>query len=422
MEIQFSNDKSVAEILDKEIPALFRDRFYIPKNKNKESIYFCGNSLGLQPKSVQSYIQQELNQWANFGVEGHFEGEKPWMKYSKFVKKQTSKIVGAYENEVNMMNSLTTNLHLLFMSFYIPTKERFKIIVEANAFSSDQYAIETQVLLKGLNPSETIIEIKPRQNEYTFRTEDILETINQHKNELALVFIGGVNFLTGQAFDMKTITQAAQQVGAKVGFDLAHAVGNIELKLHDWNVDFAVWCSYKYLNAGPGGVGGAFVHNNYLNANLPRLGGWWGQIESERFKMMKGFKPELGIDGWALSNDPILSLATYMASIEIFDEAGINNLTERSKKLTSYLEYLLLNSVIKDNFIIITPSNNHERGCQLSIIFKNNGLEIFKHLQANGVIVDWREPNIMRVTPVPLYNTFLEIYNFVKILEDYRII
>lgn len=417
MNIPFTTDITCAQNLDNEFPASFRNRFFIPKNNGQEVIYFCGNSLGLQPKSVAKHIQDELNQWANLGVEGHFEGDKPWMHYHKFSKKGTAKIVGALEEEVVMMNSLTTNMHLLLVSFFQPTQERFKIITEAGAFSSDQYALETQVRLHGFNPDEAIVELKPREGEYTLRTEDILQAIEEHKATLALVFLGGVNYFTGQAFDMKTVAQAATKANAKVGFDLAHAVGNIALSLHDWQVDFAVWCSYKYLNAGPGGVGGAFVHQKHATTHLPRFGGWWAQQEDERFQMKKGFKPSAGADGWQLSNAPILPLASYMASLEIFEEAGIENLVNRSQKLTSYLEFLLINSKVNHLFKIITPTNANERGCQLSLIFEKDGKKVFKHLQENNIIVDWREPNVIRVSPVPLYNTFTEVFDFVKVLE-----
>jgi kynureninase len=417
METIFSLDDTCAQLLEKEFPTDFRNRFFIPAINGQECIYFCGNSLGLQPKSVQTLIAAELKQWENLGVEGHFKGEKPWMQYHKFAKKTTAKLVGANESEVVMMNSLTTNLHLLLTSFYRPTKQKFKIITEAGAFSSDQYALETQVKLHGLIPEETIIEIFPRMGEHTLRTEDILQAINENAAALSLVFLGGVNYYTGQAFDLKTIAVAAKQVGAIIGFDLAHAVGNIALQLHDWQVDFAVWCSYKYLNAGPGGVGGAFVHQKHADEKLPRLGGWWGHREEERFLMKKGFQPASGADGWQLSNAPILSLAAYLASAAIFEEAGIENLVKRSKVLTAYLEFLLLHSACASNITIITPSNPNQRGCQLSVIFKNGGKELFQKLQDHHIMVDWREPNAIRITPVPLYNSFIEIYQFVKILE-----
>lgn len=417
MKIPFTTEKSCAEILEKQYPTKFRDRFYIPQVDGKDVIYFCGNSLGLQPKTTEKFILQELQQWQKLGVEGHFEGEKPWMHYHKFSKKSTAKIIGAKEQEVVMMNSLTTNLHLLLVSFYRPTQNRFKIITEAGAFSSDQYVLESQVQFHGYSPNEAIIELKPREGEYTLRTEDILAKIQEHKDELALVMMGGVNYFTGQAFDIKSITEAAHKVGAIAGFDLAHAVGNISLSLHDWQVDFAAWCSYKYLNAGPGGVGGIFVHHNHDRSNLPRFAGWWGHQENERFQMKKGFQPSLGADGWQLSNAPILPLAAYMASAEIFDEAGIDNLNQRSKVLTGYLEYLISNCTLNQIITIITPSNLDERGCQLSLIFTQNGKEIFQNLQKQNIIVDWREPNVIRISPTPLYNTFMEVYEFVNTLE-----
>jgi kynureninase len=421
METKFSTEPACVDALENEFPTPARAQFYIPTVEGKEVYYFCGNSLGLQPKSTAQYIQGELEQWKNLGVEAHFQGDKPWLHYHQFSKKITAKLVGAKENEVVMMNSLTTNLHLLLISFYSPTKQKFKIITEAGAFSSDQYALETQVKLHGLNPEEVIIELLPRKGEYNLRTTDILATIAKHGNALALVLLGGVNYFTGQAFDLQKITEAAHRVGAKAGFDLAHAVGNIALQLHDWQVDFAVWCSYKYLNAGPGGVGGAFVHEHYANDNLPRLGGWWGHIEAERFLMKKNFQPASGVDGWQLSNAPILPLAAYMASTEIFDNIGLDYLFKRSKILTAYLEFLLLKSNFDYNLQIITPSNPEERGSQLSVIFKENGKDIFNFLQKNRIIVDWRSPNVIRITPVPLYTTFKDIFVLIQTLSNYHL-
>ncbi|MEY3416207.1 MAG: kynureninase [Bacteroidota bacterium] len=419
METTFSIESSCTDLLEKAFPTPARAQFHIPKVEGKDVHYFCGNSLGLQPTSTAQYIQNELEQWKNLGVEGHFQGDKPWLHYHQFSKKITATLVGAKASEVVMMNSLTTNLHLLLISFYAPTKQKFKIITEAGAFSSDQYALETQVKLHGFHPADVIIELLPRKGEHILNTDDILETITKHGNELALVFLGGVNYFTGQAFDLQKITAAAHQVGAKAGFDLAHAVGNIALQLHDWQVDFAVWCSYKYLNAGPGGVGGAFVHERYANEHLPRLGGWWGHKEEERFLMKKHFQPAAGADGWQLSNAPILPLAAYMASIEIFESIGLDYLFKRSKILTAYLEFLLLNSHFKHHLQIITPSNPEERGSQLSVIFKENGKDIFDFLQKNNIIVDWRSPNVIRISPVALYTTFKDIFVLMETLAKY---
>jgi kynureninase len=365
-------------------------------------------------------------------VEGHLHAKHPWISYHRIVTDSIAKIVGALPKEVIAMNSLTVNLHLLLVSFYRPTKQRFKIIMEAGAFSSDMYAIESQLRFHGLNPDKAIVELKPRKNELTIRHEDIIEAIEKNKKELALVMIGGVNYYTGQAFDMKRIVAATHKAGAIAGFDLAHAAGNIYLDLHDWKVDFAVWCTYKYLNSGPGGVGEAFIHEKHIRRkDLPRFAGWWGHIEKERFLMKKGFKPTPGAEGWQLSNAPVLSIATHKASLDIFEEAGIKQMIHKSQKLTGYMEYLIstecsVQSVegskndkrLLHKIKIITPKEIDQRGAQLSIMIKRNGKELFENLKQEGFIVDWRSPNVIRVAPVPLYNTFEEVYKFSNLLAE----
>ncbi|MDW8296687.1 MAG: kynureninase [Raineya sp.] len=386
----------------------FRSRFFIPKHNGKEVIYLCGNSLGLQPKNVQSVVQKELDKWAEYGVEGHFIGEQPWWQFRKPIKPLLAEILGAKPSEVAIMNSLTTNLHLLLVSFYNPVGKRKKVIMEAGAFPSDQYALETHLHYRGIEPNENIIEVAPRAGEHTLRTEDILQTIEQVGEELALVMFGGVNYYTGQVFEMQKITQKAHEVGAKAGFDLAHAVGNVKLELHAWQVDFATWCSYKYLNSGPGGVSGIFIHEKHHQANLPRFGGWWGQVENERFLMKKGFKPIPDADGWQLSNEPILSMAVHQASLEIFHEATIDKLVAKSNLLTHYL-YEWLTEFAGKHIEIITPPNPPHRAAQLSIFAKSKGKALHEFLLQNGIITDWREPNVVRMAPVPLYNTFEEV-------------
>lgn len=416
--MKFQNSHTFAKSLDRQDPLRsFRNRFHLPEINGKAAIYFVGNSLGLQPKHTKKFINEELEDWARLGVEGHFDSRRPWVYYHKFAKKPLSQLVGAKPVEVIAMNQLTVNLHLLMVSFYNPTKERFKILTEHGAFSSDQYAFESRIKYHGLNTGEVLIELKPRPGESTLRTEDILDAIRQHQHELALVIFGGVQYYTGQFFDIKKITEAAHKAGAIAAFDLAHAVGNVLLNLHNDDVDFAVWCSYKYLNSGPGGVGGAFVHERHAsNFNFPRFAGWWGHNEKERFEMKKGFKPLVGVDGWQLSNFPVLSGAAHLASLQIFEEAGIKNLRKKSELLTGYLEFLL-NGIDpeKKYFDLLTPSNPKERGCQLSIFMKRNGKKVFKELEKSGVFADWREPDVIRVAPVPLYNTFEEVFKFGEI-------
>ncbi len=416
----FENNLDFANQLDEQDSLNhFREQFYIPVINGNECIYFTGNSLGLQPKTTQDYVVNELEDWANFGVEGHFHATNPWFSYHEIFPQQVAKIVGALPEEVVVMNQLTVNLHLLMTTFYRPTKERFKIICEAKAFPSDQYAFESQVKLHGFNPDEAIIEVKPREGEYSIRTEDIIGTIEKHSSSIALVLFSGVNYYTGQVFNMPSITKAAHNIGAYCGFDLAHAAGNIELHLHDWDVDFACWCSYKYLNSGPGGVAGAYIHQkHFTNKSLQRLAGWWGQNKTNRFKMEKGFDPIETAEGWQLSNAPILSMAAHKASLDIFEDAGIENLVAKGKQLSDYLFFIIeeLNSTLTKKAIeIITPKN--EKGCQVSMLMLQKGKEVFEALKQNGVLADWRDPNVIRIAPVPLYNTFKEIYHFGEIVK-----
>ena len=421
MTTAFRTDNAFALEMDDQDPLKqFRDQFHIPEQNERELIYFCGNSLGLQPKSTRSYIEQELLDWQQLGVEGHLHGKNPWFYYHHFLTESTAKLVGAKPIEVVVMNSLTVNLNLLMISFYRPTRQRYKVIMEYMAFPSDQYAVENQVKLHGFDPFDAIIELTPREGEATLRTEDILSVIEKHQHDLALIMIGGVNYYTGQLFDMAAITQFAKQCSPEiqVGFDLAHAAGNVRLQLHDWEVDFATWCSYKYLNSGPGGTSGVFIHEKHAhNSALPRLSGWWGNEEKTRFKMQKGFYPQEGAAGWQMSNAQILPMAAHRASLAIFDAAGMDALVQKSKLLTGYLEFLLLNGARKD-FRIITPTNPTQRGCQLSIVMEQNGKAVFDTLTQNGIIADWREPDVIRVAPVPLYNTFEDVWRFAEIFHS----
>jgi kynureninase len=367
---------------------------------------------------VRSYIEQELSDWETLGVEGHFAAKNPWMPYHELLTGQMAQVVGALPIETVVMNSLTVNLHLLMVSFYRPTERRNKIVIEKNAFPSDQYAVGSQIKFHGFEPQSSLIELAPREGENCLRTEDIEKTIAENADEIALIMLGGVNYYTGQAFDMLRITENGHRAGAVVGFDLAHAAGNLLLNLHDWNVDFAAWCSYKYLNAGPGGIAGIFVHERHATSfELPRFAGWWGHDKDTRFLMDDRFVPMRGAEGWQLSNPPIFQMASLRASLEIFEEAGMPNLREKSVKLTNYLEFLL--SEIRDGRIeIITPVSPEARGCQLSIRVKNSDKNHFNSLTEKGVIADWREPDVIRVAPVPLYNTYSDVYKFAGILKD----
>ena len=393
----------------------YRNEFHIPLQKNGDPhVYMCGNSLGLQPKRTKQFLNQELDDWATFGVEGHFNAKNPWLPYHEFLAESYAKIVGAKNSEVVAMNTLTVNLHLMMVSFYRPTQKRHKIIIEGDAFPSDIYAVESQIKHHGFLPESSLIKLRPRDGESAIRTEDISAIIERDGDEIALIMLGGVNYYTGQVFNFEIITKLAQNKEIVVGFDLAHAAGNIKLELHKWGVDFAVWCSYKYLNSGPGSVAGAYIHEKHHNANLPRFAGWWGHNKEERFKMPDKFNPITSADGWQLSNPPILSLAAIRASLSIFDEVGMEKLVSKSKKLTDYLVFLL-NSIETDRIEIITPK---ERGCQLSIRVKNGDKKLFDSITRKGVIADWREPDVIRVAPIPLYNSFQDVFNFYFILKE----
>lgn len=411
-----------AKLMDSQDPlASYRERFYIPQVNGKDAYYFTGNSLGLQPKSTKDFLQQELDDWAQYGVEGHFHAKNPWVAYHKILMEPFARLVGAQPTEVVAMNGLTVNLHLMLVSFYRPQGKRTKIICEAKAFPSDQYTLESQVKFHGLDPADTIVEVAPRAGEHTIREEDIHAKIAEVGDELALVFWGGVNYYTGQVFDMAAMAQSAHAVGALCGIDLAHGVGNISLQLHDWEVDFACWCSYKYLNSGPGGISGVFVHEKHADKpELPRFAGWWGYEEETRFMMAPGFKPMQGAQGWQLSNAPVFSMACCKASMDIFDEVGMERLEAKSLLLTNYMEFVL-NDISsryeRCNFEIITPKETIARGCQLSVLMHGQGKELFDFLTAEGVIADWREPNVIRMAAVPLYNTFEDIYQLGQIIE-----
>ncbi len=419
--MNYQNTLAFAQEQDQQDPLNYlKKRFYAPQVNKQDAIYFCGNSLGLQPKSAQAYIDHEMQKWADLAVEGHFKGENPWFNYHQILTESAAHVVGAKPIEVVIMNQLTVNLHLMLVSFYRPEGKRFKVIMEGGAFPSDQYALETQVKFHGYNPDEAIIEIFPREGEHTLRTEDILQSIKDCGEELALVLMGGINYYTGQVYDMQAITKEGHEAGAVVGFDLAHAAGNIPVKLHDWDVDFAVWCTYKYLNSGPGGTSGVFVHERHANnPDLPRFAGWWGHDAGVRFQMKKGFIPMAGAEGWQVSNAQILPLAVHRASLEIFEEAGMDNLRAKSEKLTGYLEYLIDDvHAEKEVLEMITPRDPQARGCQISLLVKKDARLLFNKLMEAGIIVDYREPNVIRVAPTPLYNTFEEVYRFSEILHE----
>lgn len=427
MNFQFSQE--FAQSLDQSDPLKrFRQEFHIPRNNGKQVHYFTGNSLGLQPRATEKILSEELLLWQNEGVEGHFKGERPWFEYHKFTKQVMGDLVGAGPSEVILMNSLTVNLHLMMVSFYRPNSTRYKIITEAGAFPSDQYALESQVLFHNLDPEQALIELSPRPGESSLRTEDILESIETNRDELALVLLSGVQYFTGQSFDLRSITLAGHKAGAKVGFDLAHAVGNVPLELHDIGADFAVWCTYKYLNSGPGSVGGAFVHERHAHdTSLPRFAGWWGYNEEKRFAMAKGFEPMPGADGWQMSNANVLSSAAVLASLSVFAKTNIDQLRSKSLQLTGYLEFLIneINLEKKGSLMLLTPQDVDQRGCQLSIGVGNKGKEVFEYVSKNGCILDWREANpeqseygVMRAAPVPLYNTFEDVYVLGKMIRE----
>lgn len=419
----YKNELTFAQEKDQQDPlAKYRAQFHFPSFHKEEVVYFTGNSLGLQPKTVKDFINIELEDWAKWGVEGHFEARNPWFSYHELLTEKAAKIVGAKNKEVVITHSLTTNLHLLMVSFYRPQGKRIKILCEGKAFPSDQYALESQVKFHGYTPEEAIVEIFPREGEHLIREEDIVAKINEIGDELAMVMIGGVNYYTGQLFDMKTITEAGHKQGAIVGFDLAHAAGNVQLQLHDWGVDFAAWCTYKYLNSSPGGVAGLFVHERHANSpDLPRFAGWWGHDKDARFKMEPGFKPMEGAEGWQLSNAPVLGMAAHLASLTIFDEVGMDAISKKRDDLTAYLEFVINEiSATSDavDFEIITPKDPAKRGAQLSILAHGQGKTLFDALSEKGVVADWREPNVIRIAPAPLYNSYEDVWRFGQFLRE----
>lgn len=421
--MDLQNTREFALELDsKDELSVFRDEFIFPKHNGKNVIYFTGNSLGLQSKRSRKYVDEVMDDWASLAVEGHFHANKPWWDYHERFAHPLGKLVGAKPSEITVMNTLTVNLHLLMVSFYRPTKTRYKIICEEKAFPSDQYMFQSQVHFHGFKSEDAIVEVKRREGEHTIRLEDILDKIDEVGDALALVLFGGVNYYTGQVFDMKSITAAGQNVGAMVGFDLAHAAGNVELELHDWNVDFAVWCSYKYMNSGPGNASGCFIHEKHHdNKNIPRFAGWWAQKKERRFLMEQSFDPIVGADGWQVSNLPILALAPYLASVELFAEVGMEKLIRKRNSITAYLEFVLqqIDAEIEGaKFEIITPNNQEERACQLSVYLHGQGKSLFDFLMKNGVIVDWREPNVIRLAPTPFYCSYTDIYEFGQLLKE----
>ncbi len=414
----FQNTLEFAQELDgQDQLSKYRDEFHFPKVDGRQVIYFTGNSLGLQPKRTQLFVDEIMTDWKELAVEGHFHGDKPWWDYHERLAAPLAKVVGAKTDEVTVMNTLTVNLHLLMVSFYRPTSKRYKIICEEKAFPSDQYMFQSQMKFHGLSAENAIVEVKKREGENFWRTEDIVSKINEVGDELALVLIGGVNYYNGQVFDMKTITKAGKLVGANVGWDLAHAVGNIALELHDWGVDFAAWCSYKYMNSGPGNASGIFVHEEHLGKDdIPRFEGWWGTKKETRFLMKPEFEAMANADAWQISNVPVLSVAPYLASLEMFDEVGMGALIEKRNKIVAYLEFVLreIDKEVSGTFEIITPE---DRGCQLSVFVHGHGRSLFDYLMKNGVIADWREPNVIRLAPAPFYCSFEDMYHFGQILK-----
>ncbi|WP_158847399.1 kynureninase [Algibacter sp. L1A34] len=411
--LEFAKEQDQTDILKS-----YRTKFHLPKNKNGEAlIYMTGNSLGLQPKSTKEYINQELEDWANLGVEGHFEAKNPWLPYHEFLTESMANVVGAKPTEVIVMNTLTANLHFMMVSFYRPTKKRHKILIESDAFPSDKYAVESQLRHHGYNDKDGVVLWKPRKSEELLNYDDLEDILKTQGDEIALIMIGGINYYTGQFFDLKRIATLGHKYGCNVGFDCAHGAGNVELNLHDSGADFAVWCTYKYLNAGPGSLGGCFVHERHAhNKELNRFTGWWSHNKKTRFNMRSEFDQLPGAEGWQLSNPPILSMAAIKASLDMFQEVGIGKLVEKSKKLTGYFEFLL-KDLGEDTIRIITPSSPDERGCQLSIQVKNANKSLHNKLTEAGVISDWREPDVIRCAPVPLYNSFEDIYRLVEKLK-----
>jgi kynureninase len=399
-----------------------RDEFHIPQHNGADQHYFCGNSLGLQPRGIRSALMQELDDWAALGVEAHFRGKQPWMPYHESVREGLAQLVGAQPGEVVAMNSLTANLHLLMVSFYRPTAERPAILIEAGAFPSDRYAVESQLRLHGFDPSRDLIELGPDEVDGTISLAAIERTLAEHGHRIALVLWPGVQYRTGQAFDLREIARLAHAQGCVVGFDLAHSAGNIALALHDSGADFAAWCHYKYCNAGPGAVAGAFVHERHARSDRPRFAGWWGHDQSTRFRMGPQFVPTPGAEGWQLSNPPILALAPLRVSLDLFQRAGMPALRKKSVRLTGYLE-ALIRARLADTLQIVTPANSTERGCQLSLRVaggRERGRALFEHLESIGIIGDWREPDVIRISPVPLYNTFGDVFAFVRAVEAWR--
>ena len=417
--MEFKNSLVFAQQLDAVDPLRkYRDEFHFPKVKGKDVIYFTGNSLGLQPKRSQKFVDDIMKDWKDLAVEGHFHAEKPWWDYHERLAAPLAKVVGAKTPEVSVMNTLTVNLHMLMVSFYRPTQKRFKIICEEKAFPSDQYMLNSQVEFHGFDPKMAIVEVKKRTGENFWHTQDVIDKINEVGDELALVLIGGVNYYNGQVFNMEAITKVAKAQGAFVGWDLAHAVGNVGLNLHDWGVDFAAWCSYKYMNSGPGNASGIFVHEKYLNNNeIPRFEGWWGTKKETRFLMKPEFEPMENADAWQVSNPSVLSLAPYLASLEMFDDVGMETLISKRKLIVAYLEFILqeIDKETDGSFEIITPK---DRGCQLSVFLHGQGKDLFNYLMENGVITDWREPNVIRLAPAPFYCSFADMYNFGQILKS----
>ncbi|MCK0191380.1 kynureninase [Arenibacter sp. F20364] len=417
--MEFKNSLEFAQKLDVVDPLReYRDEFHFPQVKGKDVIYFTGNSLGLQPKRSQKFVDDIMKDWKDLAVEGHFHAEKPWWDYHERLAAPLAKVVGAKTQEVSVMNTLTVNLHMLMVSFYRPTQKRFKIICEEKAFPSDQYMLNSQVEFHGLDPKTAIVEVKKRSSGNFWHTQDVIDKINEVGDELALVLIGGVNYYNGQVFNMEAITKAAKAQGAFVGWDLAHGVGNVALKLHEWDVDFAAWCSYKYMNSGPGNASGIFVNEKYLNSkDIPRFEGWWGTKKETRFLMKPEFEPMENADAWQVSNPPVLSLAPYLASLEMFDEVGMETLITKRKLIVAYLEFILqeIDKETDGSFEIITPE---DRGCQLSVFLHGQGKELFNYLMENGVVTDWREPNVIRLAPAPFYCSFADMYNFGQILKS----
>ncbi len=418
--MNYQNTLQFAKKMDAADPLRsFRERFHLPMQKDGTPyVYLCGNSLGLQPKSTRAAINQELLDWENYGVEGHFHAKTPWMPYHEFLTESMAKVVGAKPIEVVVMNTLSVNLHLMMVSFYRPSAKRNKILIEFDAFPSDKYAVASQIKFHGYDPVESLVELKARPGEVLIRPEDIEKIIEEQGDEIALIMLGNTNYYTGQFFDMKKITALGHAKGCMVGFDCAHGAGNVNLDLHNTGADFAVWCSYKYINSGPGSLGGCFVHERHANdKDLPRFAGWWGHNKETRFGMRDGFDPIPGVEAWQLSNPPILSMAAIKASLEVFMEAGMDNIFKKSKTLTGYLEFLI-KEMNNEQIAIITPEDPNQRGSQLSIQVKNADKKLFDKITEMGVISDWREPDVIRVAPIPLYNSYEDVFRFIKILKE----